>query len=88
MPQAFAVSYPYLFAFEPSFVEIRHIDTGKLVQIIPGSNVHLLADGRGKLGEGGEILFSCETQLLNGSGIINSGEGMCEISALLKNDLH
>lgn len=54
--EATALHYPYILAFEPSFVEIYHVETGHLVQIIPGHNIRLLHEGRGKLGEGGEIL--------------------------------
>jgi hypothetical protein len=37
-----ALHYPYILAFEPTFVEIRHIETGLLVQIIKGNNIQLL----------------------------------------------
>lgn len=42
LPQGFAISYPYLIAFEPSFVEIRHIDTAELVRVITGENIRFL----------------------------------------------
>ena len=76
-----AVAYPYLFAFEPSFVEIHSLETGALAQIIPGSNIRLLADGRGKLGEGGEILFACENSLPGAAGGM---DGACQVNALIK----
>jgi hypothetical protein len=76
-----AVAYPYLFAFEPSFIEIHSLETGALAQIIPGSNIRLLADGRGKLGEGGEILFACENSL---SGAAGGMDGQCQVNALIK----
>jgi len=79
-----AVAYPYLFAFEPSFVEIHSLETGALAQIIPGSNIHLLADGRGKLGEGGEILFACENSLPGAAGGM---DGECHVNALIKTGL-
>jgi len=41
-PQAFAVFQPYILAFEPSFIEIRHMDTGMLVYIVTGKNVRML----------------------------------------------
>jgi hypothetical protein len=75
------VAYPYLFAFEPSFVEIHSLETGALAQIIPGSNIRLLADGRGKLGEGGEILFACENSLPGAAGGM---DGECQVNALIK----
>ncbi|EPY50614.1 RhoGEF for Rho1 [Schizosaccharomyces cryophilus OY26] len=59
-PQNFALSYPYILAFEPSFIEVRHVETSELVHVIPGNNIRLLADGRGKLGEGGEIFYACD----------------------------
>ena len=76
-----AVAYPYLFAFEPSFVEIHSLETGALAQIIQGSNIRLLADGRGKLGEGGEILFACENSLPGAAGGMDGG---CQVNALIK----
>ncbi|KAG8695130.1 RHO1 GDP-GTP exchange protein 2 [Ceratobasidium sp. 394] len=43
-PTSFAVQYPYLFAFEPEFIEIRHCTTGELLQLIPQpSSTRLLA---------------------------------------------
>jgi CNH domain len=74
------VAYPYLFAFEPSFVEIHSLETGALAQIIPGSNIRLLADGRGKLGEGGEILFACDNTATGGS-------EECQVHALIRSGL-
>ena len=71
------MAYPYLFAFEPSFVEIHSLETGALAQIIPGSNIRLLADGRGKLGEGGEILFACDNTATGGS-------EECQVHALVR----
>ncbi|KZW01191.1 CNH-domain-containing protein [Exidia glandulosa HHB12029] len=42
MPTAFALHYPYVLAFEPSFVEVRHVETGQLMQVIQGSNLRCL----------------------------------------------
>ena len=39
---ATALHEPYVLAFEPSFVEIRHIETGVMTQVIQGSNLRLL----------------------------------------------
>lgn len=33
---------PYIFAFNSSFVEIRHVSTGELVQTIHGANMRCL----------------------------------------------
>ncbi|TFK26207.1 RhoGEF Rgf2 [Coprinopsis marcescibilis] len=41
-PSGFALHEPYVLAFEPSFVEVRHVETGMLTQIIQGSNLRLL----------------------------------------------
>jgi len=41
-PTAFALHYPYVLAFEPTFVEIRHVETGQLAQIIKGHNLRCL----------------------------------------------
>ncbi|KAL1957717.1 hypothetical protein VTO42DRAFT_5560 [Malbranchea cinnamomea] len=41
-PTAFALSYPYILAFEPSFIEIRHIETGGLVHVMTGRNIRML----------------------------------------------
>ncbi|KAK4689351.1 RHO1 GDP-GTP exchange protein 1/2, partial [Tremellales sp. Uapishka_1] len=41
-PTAFALQYPYVIAFEPTFVEVHHVETGHLVQIIPGNNISCL----------------------------------------------
>ena len=37
-----ALNEPYVIAVEPSFVEIRHIETGVISQVIQGSNLRLL----------------------------------------------
>ncbi|KAG6821216.1 hypothetical protein H0H93_004038 [Arthromyces matolae] len=37
-----ALHEPYVLAFEPSFVEVRHIETGLLAQVIQGANLRLL----------------------------------------------
>ncbi|ELU37817.1 Rho guanyl nucleotide exchange factor (Rom2), putative [Rhizoctonia solani AG-1 IA] len=41
-PTTFALQYPYIMAFDPMFVEIRHVKNGSLVQIIRGNNIRLL----------------------------------------------
>jgi CNH domain len=41
-PHAFALSYPYILAFEPSFIEIRHIETSELIHVMTGRNVRML----------------------------------------------
>ncbi|CAL5872059.1 uncharacterized protein PFLUO_LOCUS6316 [Penicillium psychrofluorescens] len=41
-PNAFALSYPYILAFEPYFVEIRHVETSELIHIMTGKNIRML----------------------------------------------
>jgi RHO1 GDP-GTP exchange protein 1/2 len=41
-PQAFAIFNPYILAFEPSFVEIRHLESGMLVNILTAKNIRML----------------------------------------------
>ncbi|KAG4304085.1 hypothetical protein PORY_002449 [Pneumocystis oryctolagi] len=44
LPNSFALFYPYLLAFEESFIEIRHVETTALVQVILGNNIRKLYD--------------------------------------------
>ena len=37
-----ALHYPYVLAFEPTFVEIYDVNTGQISQIIQGNNLRLL----------------------------------------------
>jgi RHO1 GDP-GTP exchange protein 1/2 len=41
-----AMHTPYILLFDIRFIEIRHIETGHLVQIIPGTDIRCLWDGR------------------------------------------
>lgn len=41
-PSSFSLFGPYILAFEPSFVEIRHMDSGMLVYILTAKNVRML----------------------------------------------
>ncbi|KAF6761498.1 CNH-domain-containing protein [Ephemerocybe angulata] len=41
-PTGFALHEPYVLAFESTFVEIRHIETGLMSQVIQGQNLRLL----------------------------------------------
>jgi len=38
---------PYVLLFDSRFIEVRHIETGRLAQIIPGSEIRCTWDGRG-----------------------------------------
>jgi hypothetical protein len=42
-----ALHAPYILLFDPRFIEVRHVDTGRLAQIIPGNDVRCVWDGRG-----------------------------------------
>ncbi|KAJ3054651.1 RHO1 GDP-GTP exchange protein 2 [Rhizophlyctis rosea] len=41
-PTAFSYVYPYIIAFEPNFIEIRHVDTGALQQVILSHGLRVL----------------------------------------------
>ncbi|KAF9903889.1 RHO1 GDP-GTP exchange protein 2 [Linnemannia zychae] len=41
-PESFALAPPYIIAFEAGLIEIRHIETGALEQIILGNNIRRL----------------------------------------------
>ncbi|KAL4872497.1 hypothetical protein BDV12DRAFT_144542 [Aspergillus spectabilis] len=41
-PNAFALSYPYILAFESNFIEFRHIETSELIHIMTGKNIRML----------------------------------------------
>ncbi|GAA5798902.1 hypothetical protein HPULCUR_004309 [Helicostylum pulchrum] len=40
-PENIVFQYPYIIAFDPQFIEIHHVDTGDLVQVIPGDQIRL-----------------------------------------------
>lgn len=42
-----ALHSPYVLIFDTRFIEVRHVETGRLAQIIPGNDVRCLYDGRG-----------------------------------------
>ncbi|PFH46667.1 hypothetical protein AMATHDRAFT_69289 [Amanita thiersii Skay4041] len=42
-----ALHSPYILLFDSRFIEIRHIETGRLAQIIPGNDIRCIWDGRG-----------------------------------------
>lgn len=46
-PDTFALSYPYLLSFEPDFIEIRHIVSGKVEQLIRGKNIKCINSRKG-----------------------------------------
>ncbi|KAJ3569204.1 hypothetical protein NP233_g5203 [Leucocoprinus birnbaumii] len=42
-----ALHHPYILLFDSRFIEVRHIETGRLAQIIPGNDIRCIWDGRG-----------------------------------------
>ncbi|KAJ3764570.1 CNH domain-containing protein [Lentinula raphanica] len=42
-----ALHPPYILLFDSRFIEVRHVQTGRLAQIIMGNDVRCLWDGRG-----------------------------------------
>ncbi|KAG0184514.1 RHO1 GDP-GTP exchange protein 2 [Apophysomyces sp. BC1034] len=40
-PDHIVYQHPYVVAVDQSFIEVRHVDTGELVQIVPGDNIRL-----------------------------------------------
>ncbi|CAO3589804.1 unnamed protein product [Absidia cylindrospora] len=40
-PDHIVYQHPYIVAFSSQFIEVRHVETGELVQIIPGDNIRL-----------------------------------------------
>ncbi|KAI7872411.1 CNH domain-containing protein [Spinellus fusiger] len=47
VPQAVAFCYPYVIAFDPRFIEVRNVVTGKLVQILAGEHMRCLQFSNG-----------------------------------------
>ncbi|KAF2652595.1 CNH-domain-containing protein [Lophiostoma macrostomum CBS 122681] len=58
-PQAFAVFHPYILAFEPSFIEIRHMESGGMVHILTAKNIRWLHTSTR------EILYAYEDEMGN-----------------------
>ncbi|KAI9653140.1 MAG: RHO1 GDP-GTP exchange protein 2 [Bathelium mastoideum] len=56
-PTAFAISMPYILAFEPSFIEIRNMETAGLVAVVVGKNIRMLHSSTR------EILYAYEDDL-------------------------
>ncbi|CAO3619529.1 unnamed protein product [Mucor fragilis] len=42
VPQSVAFYYPYVIGFDPRFVEIRHVETGELIQVLAGNHMRCL----------------------------------------------
>jgi hypothetical protein len=46
-PERAALHHPYVLLFDSRFIEVRHLETGRLAQIIPGNDMRCVWDGRG-----------------------------------------
>ena len=66
-PTAFAFSYPYLLAFEPSFIEIRNVETGGLVHIVTGKNIRLLHESTREVIEFPSLLSAVDILMMTRS---------------------
>ncbi|KAI1154058.1 CNH domain-containing protein [Nemania diffusa] len=55
MPQSFALSYPWILAFEPNFIELRNIENGA-IHIVPHKNIRMLHSSTH------EIIFAYEEE--------------------------
>ncbi|KAF8159386.1 CNH domain-containing protein [Crassisporium funariophilum] len=53
-----AMHAPYVLLFDTRFIEIRHVETGRLVQIIPGNDIRCVWDGRSL--DGGAAVVAAE----------------------------
>ncbi|KAG1380030.1 hypothetical protein G6F61_004423 [Rhizopus arrhizus] len=42
VPQSVAFYYPYVIGFDPRFIEIRHVETGELIQVLAGIHMRCL----------------------------------------------
>ncbi|KAG2192246.1 hypothetical protein INT47_010047 [Mucor saturninus] len=42
VPQSVAFYYPYVVGFDPRFIEVRHVETGELIQVLAGTHMRCL----------------------------------------------
>jgi len=63
-PVSFAIFNQYILAFEPSFIEIRHLETGMIMSVITHRNIRMLHSSNR------EILYAYEDE--NGCDVITS----------------
>jgi hypothetical protein len=64
-PQSFAISYPWILAFEPNFIEIRNIESGA-VHIVPHKNVRMLHSSTHEVSQNPHVCFlpiTCNTNV-------------------------
>ncbi|CAG8526393.1 8777_t:CDS:10 [Paraglomus occultum] len=65
-PTSFAIQYPYILAFESSFIEVRNVENGSLEQIIEGCNLQCLFSDYN-----GNILVSSNDPMVGGSEVFS-----------------
>jgi len=58
-PQSFAFFQPYILAFEPSFIEIRHTENGGLMHILTAKNIRMLHSSTREVGHAELTVGSC-----------------------------
>ena len=68
MAERVACHPPYILLFDNRFIEIRHVATGRLVQVIPGNDAQCTWDGRGTnysqvVSEGSDEVVSGEPRI-------------------------
>jgi RHO1 GDP-GTP exchange protein 1/2 len=42
-PTSFSYIHPFIVAYEPSFIEIRHVESGQLQQVLHTTNLRVLS---------------------------------------------
>lgn len=62
-PAAFAIFNPYILAFEPSFIEIRHMESGGLVHIITGKNIRWLHTSTREVCRNKRLVFQAKANM-------------------------
>ncbi|KAI7903164.1 CNH domain-containing protein [Cokeromyces recurvatus] len=60
-PYSVAFYYPYVIAFDNKFVEIRHVETGKLVQVFTGSHIRQLSSAVNNTNAPTSTIYGCMT---------------------------
>lgn len=76
-----ALHAPYVLLFDPRFIEVRHLETGRLMQIIPGNEIRCVWDGRSIDGsavvtsEGAEERMDQEPRV---HAVLNMPEGLAQ----------
>ena len=76
MRDLLAFQYPYVLAFEPTFVEIRNVETGSMSQVIQGNNLRrLFTDTPPSLQQAYPLMSRSSLSSYNGGGSPGPGPG-------------